>query len=33
MRWQVTVQDGSVYINTGDETVEVTPRLLRGRTA
>jgi hypothetical protein len=27
------VQDGSVYINTGDETVEVTPRLLRGRTA
>jgi uncharacterized protein YaeQ len=31
MRWQVTVQDGSVYINTGDETVEVTPKLLRAR--
>jgi uncharacterized protein YaeQ len=31
MRWQVTVQDGSVYVNTGDETIEVTPRLLRAR--
>ncbi|MBK6854236.1 MAG: YaeQ family protein [Burkholderiales bacterium] len=31
MRWQVTVQDGTCYVNTGKDTVEITPRLLRAR--
>jgi uncharacterized protein YaeQ len=31
MRWQVTVQDGTCYVNTGKDTVEITPKLLRAR--
>jgi uncharacterized protein YaeQ len=29
MQWQCTVQDGQLWISTGDHTVEITPRVMR----
>ncbi len=31
LQWQVTVQDGTVWINDGARSVEITPRLLKAR--
>lgn len=31
LQWQVTVQDGTVWVNDGAQTVEVTPRALKAR--
>lgn len=31
MQWQVTVQDGTVWVASGDRQVEITPVLLRAR--
>ena len=31
MQWQVTIQDGTVWINSPRGTVEITPRLLKAR--
>ncbi len=33
MQWQVTVQDGTAWISDGARSVEVTPRVLRERSA
>ncbi|HET8869327.1 MAG TPA: YaeQ family protein, partial [Aquabacterium sp.] len=30
MQLQITVQDGSVWVNDGNETVEITPIKLKG---
>lgn len=33
LQWQVNIQDGTAWVSNGEHTVEITPVLLKGRTA